>query len=206
MRRPSRAAVCGSIAAAVLLIGPLARFNTLRAMPTIEAATLPAIAGCSTPSPWASDWAPTFVDPDYTIAFSYRCDGYLLHVRLVQYVDQHQGKEAVGELNSVIPREWWNSTVRQREFVSDDVPVDEYRVDRQGRRLSIWNWYAVGLHATTSPFAVKAFEAWNALRFRSVPTTNITVAIEGAPQDATNALLNDATSVWAWFTQQGGTA
>jgi EpsI family protein len=198
--------VCASIAAAVLLIGPLARSHVARAVPTIDAATLPTIAGCSASSQWLPDWSPTFVNPDFTLARSYSCDGYRLHVQLVQYVDQHQGKEAVGEFNSIIPHEWSNSTARQREFVSDDVPVTQYQIDRQNGRLTIWNWYAVGLRATASPFVVKAYEAWNALRLRSVPTTNITIAIDGAPQDVHAALRNDSISIWSWFVRQGGSA
>ena len=72
-----------------------------------------------------------FVDADYTVSDSYQCDGYRLHVYIVaQYLEQHQGKEAVGEFNSVIPRAWWNATTRERELPSDPLEVEEYRVER----------------------------------------------------------------------------
>jgi EpsI family protein len=152
---------------------------------------------------WSADWLPTFVAPDYTISDSYQCDGYRLHVSLVQYVEQHQGKEAVGEFNSVIPRTWRNVTTRGRQFVTEHVEVDEYRVDRTPIRLTIWNWYAVGVQPTSSELETKAMEAFNALRLRSRATTNITVAVEAdSTFDATEALRVDTTSIWSWFERE----
>jgi EpsI family protein len=207
MRRPSGATIYGCIALATLLIGPLARMHVSPAAPTIARATLPIIGGCVALHRWAVDWTPSFNDPDYRISQSYQCEGYRLHVSVVQYVEQHQGKEAVGEFNKVIPRSWWNSTVRRRESIDDDVPVNEYRVDRQDSQLTIWNWYAVGDEATASPFVVKALEAWHVLQLHGRATTNITVAIEGdEATDTTRALTADAEQVWSWFVGEGRAA
>ncbi len=202
MRPLSRSLVCAVIAMAVLCAGPLANSRAAPARSTLDGAALPAIEGCSSLPGWAADWSPTFVDPDYTIAGSYQCGGYRLHVSVVEYVEQHQGKEAVGEFNSVIPRAWWNATVRQRQFVGTDVPVDEYQIDRVNGRLRIWNWYAVGGRPTASQFEVKVFEALNALRFNAVSTANLTVAIETESNPHSEAIEADARMVWTWFAER----
>ena len=140
---------------------------------------------------------------DYSAADSYQCDGYRVHLSVVQYVEQHQGKEAVGDFNSVIPRNWWNATTRARQLVNEDLAVDEYLVDRSPLRLTIWNWYAVGARPTSSQFVVKALEAVDALMLRSRATTNFTVAIEAdADFDAVDVMKNDASEIWAWFTTE----
>jgi EpsI family protein len=203
MRRPSRALACAGVALAMLMIGPLARTHGPRVGATIDRVALPAIADCEATPGWTTEWKPMFVEPDFSVARSYQCDGYRLHVSVVQYVEQHQGKEASGEFNRVIPRGWWNSTERRRGHLNDDVSVNEYIVDRRDSRMTIWNWYVVGDDATASPYGVKALEAWNALRFRGAPTTNITVAVEaGETTDATPWLATDAAQVWMWFLQQ----
>jgi EpsI family protein len=152
---------------------------------------------------WASDWSPTFVAPDYSIADSYQCDGYRVHVSVVQYLEQHQGKEAVGESNSVIPRAWWNSTTRRRQRVAANLEVNEYRVDRAPMRMTIWNWYAVGAQPTASEFTAKAMEALNALRLRSRSTTSLTVAVEADPHfNAIAVLQTDVPGIWSWFVDE----
>jgi hypothetical protein len=81
-----------------------------------------------------------------------------------------------------------------------DLEVDEYRVERSPQRLTIWNWYVVGAQPASSEFAAKAMEAVNALRLRSMATTNLTVAIEADPAvDARTALAIDAAGIWSWF-------
>ena len=184
----------------VLAIGPVARTFAVQAPSSINRASLPQIADCVPLNGWAADWAPRFVDPDYSVAESYQCGGYRLHINLVQYVEQHQGKEAVGEFNSVIPRTWWNATTRSRQTVLPNLEVDEYRVERAPLRLTIWNWYAVGVQPTPSGFTVKAMEALNALRLHSRATTNLTVAVEADPNfDAAAALRSDSSALWKWF-------
>jgi len=184
----------------LLALGPVARTMVVQQTAPIVRTALPPIAGCVSLQGWTADWSPTFVDPDYSIADSYQCAGYRLHVSVVQYVDQHQGKEAVGEFNSVIPRAWWNLTTRSRQSFDSGLYVDEYRVERSPMRLTIWNWYAVGVQPTRSEFSTKAMEAINALRLRASATSNLTLAVEAAPGlDATADLKNDASAIWTWF-------
>ncbi len=149
---------------------------------------------------WHGQWSPSFVGADYTAAGSYQCDGYRLYVNVVQYVEQHQGKEAVGEFNHVIPRKWWNDTTRQQRQVTSKLTVNEYRVERTSRQLTIWNWYAVGLQPTPSQLMTKALEAFNALTLHRKATSNITVAVEADPRfDATKVLTRDTDHIWTWF-------
>ena len=184
----------------ILALGPIARVAGGQTQASIMRIALPPIAGCVSLSGWVAGWSPAFVDPDYSAADSYQCDGYRVHLSVVQYVEQHQGKEAVGDFNSVIPRSWWNATTRGRRVVSDELEVDEYSVDRSPLRLTIWNWYAVGVRPTSSEFVVKASEAVDALILRSRATTNFTVAIEAEPDfDAVDVLKTDASGIWAWF-------
>lgn len=184
----------------VLALGPIARSFVVQPIASINRVPLPALGNCISMHGWSADWFPTFLAPDYSISDSYQCDGYRLHVSLVQYIEQRQGKEAVSEFNSVIPRTWWNATTRGRQVVAPDLEVNEYRVDLTPIRLTIWNWYAVGNQATPSELTTKAIEALDALRQRSRPTTNITIAVEADPSfDATGALKLDAASIWAWF-------
>ena len=201
MRRPKRWIVYGAIAFAIMTFGSLVGAHAERAASTIEHASLPTILGCEPMQPWAPTWSPAFVGADFVLAGTYRCEGYLLHVSVVQYVDQRQGKEAVSESNRVIPRDWWNATKQRRQYFSSNIPVDEYRV-ASGIPLTIWNWYSVGLRPATSLFGVKMFEAVNALRFRAEPTTNITVAVEGGGERSEALLAADAETVWMWFTSR----
>ena len=121
-------------------------------------------------------------------------------MNIVQYTQQHQGKEAVGEFNSVIPRAWWNATTRMRQQVTANLEVDEYRVERTPTRLTIWNWYFVGMQPTSSELTTKAMEALNALRLRPSTTTNVTIAVEADPEfDAVKVLRVDAMDVLEWF-------
>lgn len=187
----------------ILAAGPIARTFATQTPALINRVPLPSLGECRSLHGWSAAWTPTFVDPDYAIAESYQCDGYKVHVNVVQYVDQYQGKEAVGEFNSVIPRSWWNATTRSRQVVTSDLEVDEYKVERSFARLTIWNWYAVGLRPTSSIFEVKALEALNALRLRSRATTNLTVAVEADPGfDATPVLKKDAGYFWTWFNSE----
>ena len=205
MARNRRVAVTACLGLLILAIGPLARTFAVQSPTKVNRVSLPGLPGCESLNGWSAEWTPTFAGPDYVVADSYRCDGYTLHVRLVQYVEQHQGKEAVGELNSVIPRTWWNATTRSLRFVEPDLEVDEYRVEGAPRRLTIWNWYAVGLHPAASGFGVKALEALNALRLRSSATTNFTVAVEADTAfDPTTVLRRDASYLWKWFRTEAG--
>lgn len=203
MRRGRRAIVCLLIALFLLALGPIARSFATQAPGAMLAGAPPPIAGCESLHGWASDWAPNFIGPDYTISESYQCDGYRLHLHIVQYLDQHQGREAVSELNEVIPRAWWNTTTRRRQSIEPDVHVEEYRVERTPLRITIWNWYAVGTQPAASGTAVKAMEALNALMLRSRATTNLTIAVESEPGvDERESLANDASEVWSWFIRE----
>jgi EpsI family protein len=200
MRQGRRTIVCLLIALLLLALGPIARSFATLAPVSMLAGAPPPIAGCESLHGWAPDWAPNFIGSDYTISESYQCDGYRLHLNIVQYLDQHQGKEAVGELNEVIPRAWWNATTRRRQSIEPDVDVEEYRVEGTPLRITIWNWYAVGTQPAASGTAVKAMEALNALTLRSRATTNLTIAVEPEPGvDPRKALANDASEVWSWF-------
>lgn len=195
-RRLGRLLLC----VVILGSGPVARSLAFQPTTSINATALPYITDCESMHGWSGEWSPTFIEPDFSISDSYQCDGYRLHVSVVQYVEQHQGKEAVGEFNSVIPRTWWNVTTRGRQRVTPALEVDVYRVDLSPVQLTIWNWYAVGLRTTSSEFATKALEALNALTLRSLPTTNITVAVEADPGfDTATVLPNDTKAIWAWF-------
>jgi EpsI family protein len=201
--RTSRAIGFLSLGLLLLALGPIARTFAVRPAAPIDRTPLPSFANCTSMNGWSAEWSPTFVAADYSISDSYQCDGYRLHVSLAQYVEQHQGKEAVGEFNSVIPRSWWNATVRERRQAAKHLEVNEYRVDRTPLRLTIWNWYVVGVQPTSSEISTKAMEALNALRLRSGATTNITVAVESEPDfDAAKVLKADATQIWSWFEAQ----
>ncbi len=189
------------IGVATLALGPLSRSYFADAATSIAPTGLPSIAGCRSLQGWVSEWSPKFVAPDYVVAESYQCAGYRLHVSVAQYVDQHQGKEAVGEFNSVIPRSWWNYTTRTRREAGEALEVDEYRVELPPTRLTIWNWYAVGVRPTSAGLEVKMLEALNAMRLHATATTNLTVAVEADQGfDPAPALREDATAIWAWFT------
>ena len=189
-----------SLSLVLLGLGPTARVLAIQSPASINLLLLPAIANCRSLHGWTSDWSPLFVASDYSVANSYQCEGYRLHVKVVQYVDQHQGKEAVGQFNSVIPRAWWNATTRTRQRVTADLDVDEYRVERVPLRLTIWYWYSVGVKPASSDFAVKAMEAFNALSLRARTTTNLTIALEAEPDfDARKVLKIETTNIWAWF-------
>jgi EpsI family protein len=184
----------------LLALGPIARTFGVQSIQSIMRVPLPAFSGCTSLRGWSADWSPIFVSPDYSTSDSYQCDGYRLHVNLVQYVEQHQGKEAVGEFNSIIPRAWWNATTRGRQRVTANLEVDEYRVERTPMRLTIWNWYFVGVQPTSSELATKAMEAFNALRLHPSTTTNITIAVEADPEfDAVKVLRVDVKDVLEWF-------
>jgi EpsI family protein len=184
----------------ILALGPIARTFAVQQTASIIRSPLPLIGGCKSLHGWSAEWMPTFVGADYSISDSYQCEGYRLHVHVVQYVEQDQGKEAIGEFNSVIPRSWWNATHRSHQVVMPGLEVDEYRVERSAEWLTIWNWYAVGTEPTESEFATKAKEAVNALRMRTRATSNITVAVEAdSGIDATRTLKADAAGIWNWF-------
>jgi EpsI family protein len=184
----------------ILALGPIVVTHAVRAATPISQTPLPDIAGCRSLHGWVADWTPVFVTPDYSIANSYQCDGYRLHVKLVQYVEQHQGKEAVGEFNRVIPRSWWNYTITTRRSIDDSLDIDEFRVELPSSRLTIWNWYAVGDRSVSTGLGAKALEAVNALRLRASATSNLTVAVEADPEFAPgNALKSDASAIWNWF-------
>jgi EpsI family protein len=186
-----------------LAMGPIARTSVVRIPALIVRAPLPPMPDCVSLHGWAANWAPTFIASDHSTSDTYQCDGYRIHVMVVQYIEQHQGKEAVAEFNSVIPRSWWNATTRDRRAVGDALEVDEYSVDRAPLRLTIWNWYAVGVHPASSELVVKAFEGANALLLRSSATSNFTVAIEAESGLAAARVLEvDALVVWEWFTNQ----
>jgi len=194
------------LALAVLAVGPLARSFASHPAARIEFPALPLLAGCETMHGWNAGWSPQFVGPDLAISDTYQCDGYRLHVSVVQYVEQRQGKEAVGEFNAIIPRSWWNITTRAQRNATTDLEVSEYRVDGTPQ-LTIWNWYAVGVQPSSSELRTKAIEGLNALRFRARATTNITVAVEADPTfDATGPLRTNVPRIWAWFVSQMGSA
>jgi EpsI family protein len=184
----------------LLAVGPIARTFAVQSNASIIRGPLPSFSNCASLRGWSADWLPVFVSPDYSISDSYQCDGYRLHVNIVQYAEQHQGKEAVGEFNSVIPRAWWNATSRGRQRVTANLEVDEYRVQRTPMRLTIWNWYLVGVQPASSELTTKAMEAFNALRLRPSTTTNITIAVEADPEfDAAKVLRVDVMDVLQWF-------
>lgn len=192
-----------ALSISLLALGPIARSFTVMASSPMRPSDLPPLAACTPLQGWTSDWSPTFVDPDYAISESYQCDGYKVHVSVVQYLKQHQGKEAVGEFNNVIPRAWWNATVRRKQRVEPDLEVNEYLVDRLPLRMTIWNWYSVGIHPTASGFTTKAMEAVNALLLRSTTTTNLTVAVEANPHfDSSAVLRTEVPVIWTWFVDE----
>jgi EpsI family protein len=185
----------------ILALGPLATTYLARSVARIDQVTLPQIPNCQALNGWAVDWTPTFVGPDFAVADSFQCNGYRLHVNVVQYVEQRQGKEAINDLNSVVPRSWWNNTTRTRRSVADNFDVDEFRVAMPSSRLTIWNWYAVGVRPVASGTGAKFLEAINALTLRGSVTSNLTVAVEADPNfEATDALTLATSSIWKWFT------
>jgi EpsI family protein len=186
---------------AILTLGPVLHTHVVRA-DQVPRPTMPTVTNCRDLGRWDPEWSPTFVAPDYRVANSFQCDGYNLHINIVQYVGQRQGKEAVGDSNSVIPRNWWNYTTRALRTTDAGFDVDELRVDRPAKRLTIWTWYAVGDRPASSEIGVKTLEAMNAMMLRESTTTNFTVAVEGgADFDATNVLDNDASAVWRNFNE-----
>jgi EpsI family protein len=196
----SRAIVFLFLGALILGLGPLAKSMPRPASASLDHAALPSIPNCQSLRGWSTEWSPTFIGADYTLRGSFQCDGYRLHVNVVQYVDQHQGKEAVGEFNRIVPRLWWNATTRRSSSAGSDLQVDEYQVERGASRLTIWTWYAVGTHATKSELGTKTLEAVNAILFRSRPTSNLSVAVEAPREFSVSGVLpSDAGEIWDWF-------
>jgi EpsI family protein len=186
---------------AILALGPIVQTHVVLGG-AIQPLSIPTVSRCRDLGRWSSDWTPRFVSPDFQAAESFECDGYTLHINLVQYVGQRQGKEAVSDSNSVIPRNWWNNTTRARRTIGAGLEVDELRVLRPPRALTIWTWYAVGTRPASSDISVKALEAMNVMMLRASTTTNFTVAAESDIDfDATAALDRGAAAVWNNFNE-----
>jgi EpsI family protein len=188
---------------ALLVLAPIGTAHVRAGEQTSIGEPLPALPQCGSPSSWTGPWMPSFVEPDYVVAATYECPGARLHVALVQYLSQQQGREAVSEFNRVIPREWWNRTARARRSLRSGITVDEYRVDLSPVELTVLNWYAVDDVATTSEFETKLLEAFNVLRWRASATSNLTVAVETSDEVGARQLLaTQADTIWRWFVSE----
>jgi EpsI family protein len=122
---------------------------------------------------------------------SYRCGEAVVHVVIVSYVNQGQGKELIGTDNAVVPREWWELGAQTRQDLAlrdgGTLRVNQTRMAHAAGSMIAWHWFAVNGRATPSGPVAKLYEALAALAFRPIESRAYVVSVEG-PAAAEQAL------------------
>ena len=176
--------------AAVLVLAAGLIMQTQRAQAAVPPdLRLPSIAGCEQPMEWRATWTPSMKGADAQQLGSYRCDETMVHVVIVSYVNQGQGKELIGTESAVVPREWWELGAQTRQNLAlrdgGTLQVNQTRIARGADSMIAWHWFAVNGRATPSGPVAKVYEALAALAFRPIESRAYVVSVEGpaaAPQ------------------------
>ncbi len=188
--------VGAALVAAVLVLAAGLAMQAQRAhAAVVPDLRLPLIAGCEQPTDWRASWRPSVKGADAQQLGSYRCGEVAVHVLIVSYVNQAQGKELVGTDNAVVPREWWELGAQTRETLAlrdgATLRVNQTRIASGARSMVAWHWYAVNGRATPSGPVAKLYEALAALAFRPIESRAYVVSVEG-PAEAGEASLSQA--------------
>ena len=142
---------------------------------------------------------PDFRGADRHMYSSYEdVDGHIVEVNFYEYFIQHQGKEAVNDLNEVFLEEQWKLQSRMKYSPStgpDDFELNLSKiVSRYGQEKIVWQWYEINNTWTASDIAAKLLNIRGILFHSPKVRVIIVSANVNQSEDATNALLTEFVS------------
>jgi EpsI family protein len=157
---------------------------------------LPAAAGgWQGPLRPARIWEPGFRGADQSVHRVYRegNPGVPIHVLVIHYQQERQGRELVSHMNS-LHGEGWSFRGQERkhiEIAQKTLPVRELRLrGPRGQNRLIWSWYDIGGRLTTHPWKAKLYGALNKVLGTAEDATLVAIAsdFESSPGQARELL------------------
>ncbi len=145
-------------------------------------------------------WRPEFRGADQTEYREFECQDGTIDVLAALWRTQSPGKEAVSELNHVVPKELRFVTTSSRAETPLGFHVRELIVRDNENPLVIWTWYAIGNRPVASDLEAKALETFNAALFRREPTAAFAVRASAATVSHARELLSEhIASIWSTY-------
>jgi exosortase A len=188
-----------AIAAASLVLagaGPAyAQFRDWRALPLPESVAAPAVS-----APWRPDttadatWQPLILAPDHAFRDAFSDDGATVMRYLALYRTGGLHDNLVRSTNEIADPKVWNLASHGTATVrvdGRDVTVASTEIEREGRRLLVWSFYALGDTIIASPLEAKLAELRGLVGRRSL-SAFLAVATDetGGAAQAQHALQN----------------
>ncbi len=166
--------VAGPVGAAWMATGPGAEVTL----------TLPSGRGSwNGPHPGGEGWKPEFPGAGLVQHTVYRGPGGPVHMLLVHFPSESQGKELVASGNRVYQGRRWRRVLEAKRQVRPGAGGRAFSVretvmaSSSGKRL-VWHWFDIGGRRTASRVSAKWWAAWNRLFGGRTDTSLIAVAAD----------------------------